>query len=270
MAASRGGRKIIWDDGGVAGFGARLTGKHVSFILNYRATNRTERRMTIGTLGELTVESARKRAAEVKLEVRAGGDPLMALRDQRRAVMQQRITLKAAVAKWHAANIKHWRPVTASKYLGIVEKDVLPRLGDKELEKITRVEWADLLTDVGQRSRSLAALLRSVIGSFIHWCVDHELLTAANLPSAKRVAPKQGTRERVVSDGEIARIWAATEALRSRERAFARFIVLSVVRSGAASLTMLAWVSDGAIIYPGDTPGLKRTIVRLIDRAFQA
>ena len=175
----------------------------------------------------------------------------MALRDQRRAVMQQRITLKAAVAEWHAANIKEWRPVTASKYLGRVQEDVLPRLGDKELDKNhSRRVGRPPDRYVGQRSRSLAALLRSVIGSFIHWCVDHELLTWANLPSAKRVAPKQGyARTRRKRRGNSSDTGPPLNPPGREKRAFARFIVLSVVRSGAASLTMLAWVSDGAIIY---------------------
>ncbi|MET0483484.1 MAG: integrase arm-type DNA-binding domain-containing protein, partial [Aestuariivirgaceae bacterium] len=65
IVAAGKGRKLIWDKGGVAGFGARVTVKHAAYILNYRAANRAERRLTIGTLGEATVETARKRAAEL-------------------------------------------------------------------------------------------------------------------------------------------------------------------------------------------------------------
>ena len=200
IVAAGKGRKLIWDKGGIAGFGARVTVKHVAYILNYRAANRAERRLTIGTLGEATVETARRRAAELKLQIRAGLDPLATLRDSRRAAVAKRITVKAAVAKWHSANVNRWRPLTARKYREIIDKDVTPRLGDKELAAVSRADWADLLTDVAQRSPSLAALLRSVLGSLVNWCVDHELLAADNLPSARRIAPKQSVRERVVSD----------------------------------------------------------------------
>ena len=55
---------LVWDSE-IAGFGARLVKKGVVFFLNYRH-GRTERRMTLGTIGELrTVEAARKKAAEL-------------------------------------------------------------------------------------------------------------------------------------------------------------------------------------------------------------
>ena len=66
---------LVWDSE-IAGFGARLVKKGIVFFLNYRH-GRTERRMTLGTIVELrTVEAARKKAAELKLAVRSGGDPL--------------------------------------------------------------------------------------------------------------------------------------------------------------------------------------------------
>ena len=76
VAASRGGRKIIWDDGGVAGFGAKIDRKACELHSELSRHQPNRAADDEETLGELTVESARKRAAEVKLEVRAGGDPL--------------------------------------------------------------------------------------------------------------------------------------------------------------------------------------------------
>ncbi len=100
-----------------------------------------------------------------------------------------------------------------------------------ELEAVTRAQWSDLLIEVGQRSPSLAALFRSALGCFINWCVDRELLQAANLPSARRVAPKPAVRDRVVADDEVVRIWAATKTMRPQDRSFARYIFLTAMRS---------------------------------------
>src|SRR4029079_8865490 len=41
-------------------------------------------------------------------------------------------------------------------------------------------------------------------------------------------------------------------------RAFARYVVLTVVRSGAAVLTRRGWLQDRAVVYPRDTRRLKR------------
>ena len=61
-----------------------------------------------------------------------------------------------------------------------------------------------------------------------------------------------------MTDDEIKAIWTASGALEPRERAFARYVVLTVVRSGAAVLTRREWLQDRAVVYPGDTRGLKR------------
>src|SRR5262249_18386862 len=95
--------------------------------------------------------------------------------------------------------------------------------GEREVESITRAEWRDLLTDVCTRAPATATLLRRIIGSVLSWAVDAELLSAVNLPSAKRSAPKVAPRDRVVTDDEIGIIWAATPPLGPRRRAFARF-----------------------------------------------
>src|SRR4029453_5304700 len=94
--------------------------------------------------------------------------------------------------------------------------------------------------------------VRRIIGSVLSWAVDAELLSAVNLPSAKRTTPKVAPRDRVVTDDEIGIIWAATPALEPRQQA------LTVVRSGAAALTRREWIDGRSIRFPGSTLGLKR------------
>ena len=65
--ASGGKVHILWD-AEVKGFGARIQPKGIAFVFSYRH-GAIDRRMTIGTLGELTVEMARRKAADLKLQV---------------------------------------------------------------------------------------------------------------------------------------------------------------------------------------------------------
>ena len=247
---------LVWDSE-IAGFGARLVKKGIVFFLNYRH-GRTERRMTLGTIGELrTVEAARKKAAELKLAVRSGGDPLQEIRDKRTTAVGG-VTLAAVIEDWQADNTTRWSAVTARSYREIMAKNVLPQLGDREIESITRLEWSHLISGVKKRSPSVASQLRRILGSLLGWAVHEQLLSAVNLPSASRSAPKAEARDRVVTDDEIKAIWTASGALEPRARAFARYVVLTVVRSGAAVLTRREWLQDRAVVYPGDTRGLKR------------
>ena len=203
--------QFIWDSE-VKGFGARVQPRAIAFVVDYRH-GRFHRRMTFGRLGELrTVEEARRKAAEIKLAVRAGRDPLEEVRAKRK-VAERGVTLCAVVEKWTAASRAGWSGDTARLYASTLRKDVLPRFGEREVESITRGEWSDLLTGVRTRAPATATLLRRIIGSVLSWAVDAELLSAVNLPSAKRTAPKVAPRDRVVTDDEIGIIWAATPAL---------------------------------------------------------
>lgn len=242
-------RLILWDDI-VPMFGALLSQKGASLFVRYVSASRVERHMTIGTLNEVTVDVARKRAAEVRVAVRAGADPVQALRDQRKEA-EGRLTLESAVETWLAQHQKQWAKTTAYTYRQTLARNVLPKLGHHELATITRAQWAKVLTDVASRKPALARLLRHILGSLVTWAVDRELMPASTLPSAKRVTPKTGVREQVITDGEIRTIWAAADALEDRQRAFARFIMLTAMRREATARTRHEWIDGQTINYPG-------------------
>ena len=76
LTCPEGRRYAIHYDSEITGFGLRVqaNGKR-AFVLNYRAQGR-ERRYTIGSTTEWTTGGARKRAAELRQQIAAGGDPV--------------------------------------------------------------------------------------------------------------------------------------------------------------------------------------------------
>jgi integrase-like protein len=126
---------------------------------------------------------------EIKLGVRAGRDPMGEVRAKRK-LAERGVTLCAVIEKWTAASRAGSSGDTARLYASTLRKDVLPRFGEREVESITRAEWSDLLIGVRTRAPATATLLRRIIGSVLSWAVDAELLSAVNLPSAKRTAPR--------------------------------------------------------------------------------
>src|SRR5262249_9583734 len=80
------GNRITYD-GGVLGFGARITaGGARAFILNYRVRGTgLARRYTIGSYPDWSVAAAREKARELKREVDGGGDPLGEVKASREA-----------------------------------------------------------------------------------------------------------------------------------------------------------------------------------------
>ena len=175
-------RLILWDDI-VPMFGALLSQKGASLFVRYVSASRVERHMTIGTLNEVTVDVARKRAAEVRVAVRAGADPVQALRDQRKEA-EGRLTLESAVETWLAQHQKQWAKTTAYTYRQTLARNILPKLGHHELATITRRPMGQgAETDVATRKPALARLLRHILGSLVTWAVDQKWCRPPRCPA---------------------------------------------------------------------------------------
>src|SRR5262245_35849396 len=108
--------RIIWDDGLVPGFGARISPRLVSYFVNYNVLGGgKERRQTVARLGLCTTEQARKRAAKVRLEVLAGVDPMAERKKKRQAEREAELakfTLQMAYEQWVEAHKGEWKPTT--------------------------------------------------------------------------------------------------------------------------------------------------------------
>lgn len=131
-----GAEYVVWDTE-VAGFGLRVTTRGAkSFLFKYRAGHgrtATIRKPTIGKLGDLTVDHARKIAADWKILVKAGKDP-----SSERMGNEAEPTLKALVTEFlneHAASLR-----TEDEYRRRVQRALLPKLGRKRISEITFAE----------------------------------------------------------------------------------------------------------------------------------
>ena len=77
------GYKIYWDSE-VKGFGLRVNAKGAkSFIFHYSRPGRSKGKLTLGDASELKHNAARKRAAELRVDIKAGIDPAQEIKDKR-------------------------------------------------------------------------------------------------------------------------------------------------------------------------------------------
>src|SRR5262245_56390130 len=101
---ARGDRQLILWDRDVVGLGVRVTRTAMLAFLDYRDLSRVKRRFGIGRIpGDITITAARKRAAVIKLQVRAGGDPAADLR-AKRAAATRLVTLRSVASRWTAVH----------------------------------------------------------------------------------------------------------------------------------------------------------------------
>lgn len=244
--------QLAWDTE-VSGFGARMgaTGKATMF-LNYqvRGTGRF-RRHSIGKTGELSVDAARKIAAEMKLSIRAGHDPAAGA-ETAAAKKAAGDTIAELAERWLTSPKHGWRPSTRAGYASAFKRNLMQT--DVATMRIGEVTRADLMRTVDaatDRSPSAGALYFRTLNSFLGWCDDRGF-TEITLPRAGRAAPAPSPRTRVMSDDEIRALFKAADGLRTPTAVAGRLVLLTGLRTGAAQALQRDWIRQDGITIPGE------------------
>jgi integrase len=240
MMAAGERQRIIWDSD-IAGFGCRLTKAGALAFLDYRDGTKAKRRLAIGRVlpAELTVEQARQKAAAYRVDVRAGKDPLG---DRRKT--DAGLTVEGAINDWVASRTnpksdRRWSARTAHEYRRIVDKDIIPQIGELPLAELTRQVLMGRVAAIAKRSSSMAAASFRVIGSFVRYCEAMGLTEGLTMPTAKAVASPPKPRTRRPDDDRLVAIWRAAGALQPRSRALAQLIILTAQRR--RSVELMEW-----------------------------
>ncbi|WP_209599406.1 integrase arm-type DNA-binding domain-containing protein [Ruegeria sp. HKCCSP351] len=244
--------KLFWDTE-VKGFGARkATNGDVTLFLNYQVRGTGKyKRLTIGKLGELTVDAARKRAAQMRLEIRAGMDPSQQA-ETVTAKAKHSDTLGQYVSQWVDSPKHSWSDKTRYDYRKSMERHLLDTPeASKRIGEISRADLMRLIDAATDASASGGALFYRVLSSFLTWCDDRELCEVT-LPRAKRVAPPVPPRTRVMSDDEIKALWDASKVLTPKTRACGRLMLLTAQRTGAVQRLNADWVTQAGVTWPAE------------------
>ena len=195
---------VAWDSE-VTGFGVRVRPSGAkSFILFYRAgSGRTapKRKITLGALGKLTIEEARKLARQTIGRVANGADPATEKSEDRKA-----LTVAEIVTLFLSDHVDAKRKAsTAAHYRDILNRIVVPALGTTKAAKVSPTAIARLhlkwKTTPYQANRIL-----SIVGSMFTFAAKRRLVPDGFNP-AKGIEkyPEQG-RERFLSMEELERL----------------------------------------------------------------
>ncbi len=195
---------FVWDTE-LIGFGLKVTpaGRKI-YICQYRAGGRV-RRYTIGLHGHYTPEEARREAARVLGKVADGQDPLKEKTDYRKAPILKELAER--YLEEHAATKKKLSSYKRDKSL--IDRFIVPALGWKKVDEVTRGEVAKLHHDIGQATpiqanRALACLSKMMTMA-IRWGWKADETNPCRLIERY----KENKRERFLSGDELARLGAA-------------------------------------------------------------
>jgi integrase len=157
MAPPRTGAATIWDSE-ITGFGVRVfapTGRRPhgarSFFMNYRIDGR-ERRFTIGSFPEWSVEAARNEARELRRRIDRGEDPANEKRERREAPavadLAERYRVEHLPKKAESSQTNDWQ---------MIKNEILPRLRSRKVADVHHGDIEALHREITAHGRPIRA-----------------------------------------------------------------------------------------------------------------
>jgi integrase len=227
-AANLGADRTIFWDIAQPGFGLMVTRAGAkSYVLQYRA-NGSSRRATID--GRLSLKAAKKQAKILHGQVATGGDPVL---EKRRKAELATGTVHA-VAELYLKR-EGGRLRTAGQRKAILERLIYPKIGSRPIADIRRSEIVKLLDQIAdQRGPVIAARTFEIIRKIMNWHAGRSDTFRTPIVRGMWTVDKK-TRQRVLSEDELRRVWLTSETTPGPFGALIQFILLTATRRNEAA-----------------------------------
>lgn len=214
---------------------------HKAWLYRYRLYGKQEK-FSIGNYPALSLAEARKAHVDARKLVMAGKSPAQSKQAERLRLsddLQIVRGLAKAYIEDHLAGL-----VSAKNATAWIENHILPHIGGRFLHEVTPADCIAIVERIKRKgapavARKVLEQLRGIFG----YAVDRHLLTlnpAAQVRAAKIIGSK-GSRERVLSAGEIKQLFEAAESFPTSpsNRIAFKLILLTLCRKG--ELVKAAW-----------------------------
>ena len=237
-----GGREAVFWDTELSGFGVRVypSGSKV-YLVQTRAGGKS-RRLTVGRHGLISAEQARRKAAQLIADIKAGNEPAAANGAARLdagptvAEVAERFMREHAAVRCKPATIRHCRHT--------LDRHLLPALGDARLGEIGRERVAALqysLHETPFMANKVVDMLSRLFNMTEQWGCAPE----GGNPCRFVRKYKEPPRERFLSDGEfrrLGRVLGEVEAEgRAHPSAVAAFRLLMLTGCRKSEILTLRW-----------------------------
>jgi integrase len=229
---------LVFDDE-LKGFCLRVTsGGAKVYLFQYRH-GAAVRRLVLGRFGEIPPGLARKLAEQARGQVAAGRDPVaekaarlsaeQATRaEAKRATEADAFTLENLVDRWAALGLKD-RSASHRREAPAAIKRGLPDLWGQPAHAITTAAAQHRIDAIGEGTPTQAIRVRAYARAAFNWAMARELIEA-NPFDKVAIDTREVSRDRVLSDDELGRLWNATGRLAYPFGPLLRLLVLTLQR----------------------------------------
>jgi integrase len=216
--------EYVQGDTQVPGFGVRVRSSGAtSYIVSKRLPGQIRpTRITLGRVGELSLQDARTKAREAIAATRQG--VRLNAGKQRSQARVRRVktatgyypdTFGATAARYIELECRNL--ARGAEVAAVIRRGLLPVWGERPLAELRRRDLTALLDPVAATGRTQAAhKLREIAIRIVNWAIDRGDLEVNYLASPSRGRRRSGIirrtrRDRVLSDNEIRAVWQACE-----------------------------------------------------------
>jgi integrase len=217
------------------GLGVRVTIKGTrTFLVQWTdPATRRKVREPLGVWGGITIDQARE-AARARLGAVAKGIDPKAERTRRRAEAEREraeaaLTFDALIEQWKALHLAHRRPRYAAEAVRAIRSG-LPGLLKRSAARISRTDAVNALDQVVKAGKVVAAGRTMAYARACYAWSKRRGKVPENPFAELPISAGATERERVLSDTEIASVWAATDALRYPFGPFYKLAILTLQR----------------------------------------
>ncbi|MDA9995193.1 integrase arm-type DNA-binding domain-containing protein [Planktomarina temperata] len=232
-------RRVALTDG--HGLQLRISMKNDrSWSFQYRFKGRMKK-LTLGNWPSISCTKARRLANDARYSIARGIDP----QEEKQKATIKKPKFEEIWAMFDELYIaKSVKEKTAKDYRQIAAKNILPKLGKRNLDEVERVEVVRLIDHVATRAPILANRTLGLLKQFFNWAIgrgDIAMNPAIGIPKPI----KELKRNRVLSLSEMRRIYSAAESLSPANALFIQLLLLTGQRAGViAKLTSDEWNGD--------------------------
>jgi integrase len=240
-----------------------------SWAVRYRAGGKSIK-LTVGSYPVVSLHDARIAATKAREQVAKGVDPAKAKADAKAKAMEAAANTVASVC---AAYLKRegGKLRTVDQRESIFRRLVYPAIGERPIDSIKRSDLVKMLDEIEDKSgpRMADVTLAAVRRAFTWHALRTDSFKSPIIRGMARQSAAEHRRERILDDGEIQSLWAAT-ADGQPFSALVRFLLLTTARRSEAAAMRWDEVRDGVWTLPARRSKTKVEVVRPLSQAAQA
>jgi integrase len=195
---------LFWDET-LKGFGVKVSaGGSRQYVAQYRTPDGRTPRVTIGRVGTLGLEDARKQARVLLAKAQTGHDPQAEKAEARR---QAGITLESVTATYLAQAKDRLKPRSYQEVERHLTKAWAPLAG-MSLNGIKRADVAGQLNIIAQTGKVNANRARSALSGLYTWAIGEGIAESNPVTGTNKPADEK-PRDRFLSLEEVRAVWSA-------------------------------------------------------------